>query len=255
MDPLPSPRFPKQKGEVWILHLSVPDPFPRTQPVTCLDKGLRDGQGAAPAKAQPAGNPLLAGVVRRAERLPALPRVRRAASPATAAPSGMAAGCQGEGEHGPTLARPGGSYMPPVSPSSNRDSPSSWHSEPQCWHRHLLLLLPGRESRAAGRPPVSCGPAPRAGAGRVGGLCSATKGPRTGSVRKANPCQRAWLVDSCMAPCARCATRPSPRPHVLWKSPGLGAVPLLIHFEASQPRAACQLLGASSLLPERGDFL
>lgn len=130
----------------------------------------------------------------------------------------------------------GGSYMPPVSPSLNGDSLSSWHSEPQCWHRHLLLLfLPGRESRAAGRPPVSCGPAPRAGAGGAGGLCSAAKGPQTGSVRKANPCQHAWLVDTCMAPCARCATRLSPRPRVLWKSPGLGAVPLLIHFEASQP--------------------
>lgn len=163
-------------------------------------------------------------------------RARRAAGPAMAAPSGMAVGCQGEGEHGPTLAGPRGVLKPPVSPSLNGDSLSSWHSEPQCWHRHLLLLLlPGRESRAAGRAPVSCGPAPRAGAGGAGGLCSAAKGPRTGSVRKANPCQRAWLVDTCMAPCARCATRLSPRPRVLWKSPGLGAVPLLIHFEASQP--------------------
>lgn len=126
--------------------------------------------------------------------------------------------------------------------------------------RATVLASPPPPPPRQGEPrrrqtPVSCGPAPRAGAGGAGGLCSAAKGPRTGSVRKANPCQHAWLVDTCMAPCARCATRPSPRPHVLWKSPGLGAVSLLIHFEASQPRAACQLLGASSLLPERGDFL
>lgn len=52
-----------------------------------------------------------------------------------------------------------GSYLPPLSTSPNRDSRSSLHSEPQRWHRHLLLLA-GRESHAAGRPQVSCSPAP-----------------------------------------------------------------------------------------------
>lgn len=235
MTPWPSPCFPRQKGEVRLLPQSVPGPFPRTWPPACSDEGCRGVQGAASAEAQAAGNPLLASAVQRAERLPAPPRAWQGASPAAAAPSRMAAGCQGEGEHSPTPARPGG-----VLPAAPLPLPKL--GLPQ-------LLAPRAAALASPPPPpppparrgeprcrqTPASPRPRTpGRRRQGGQASLRSEGATDRLRKESKPLPARLARTplrgpvCPLPRARA---PNPTPcGKAW------ALSLLIHFEALQPR-------------------
>lgn len=77
--------------------LVVSGPFSCCMSLLCPDKGCKVWQEAAPAEVQLAGNPLLADTVQRGFLC------QQGASLATAAPRGMAMGCQGKGKHGPIM--------------------------------------------------------------------------------------------------------------------------------------------------------
>jgi len=220
-----------------ILRPAAPGPFRRTWSQLAQTRG-EEGAGVLPRQRRSRLEiPLLAGTVRGAAWLSALPRESgRVPARLRQHPAGWPGVARVRGQR--WLGQGGPTYHPFPPPQTGAPP------------------APGTPSCSAGTAASSSSWAGRATLRADPGLDpSAAKGPRTGSVRRANPCQGGWLVRPRVAPRALRATRTWPHPRALQEGSGPGTVPPLIHFGAPQPGAARWLSGASSLVPTRGGFL